>query len=133
VRERVEFGPDNQPQPRGVLRAANRRGEALVVVRRVGVWSAARVSGLLYALLGLVIGGLFSVFALVGAAIGAAASAAESPEGALGSVAGALFGLGAVVVLPIFYGLLGLVGGALSAAFYNLAAGWVGGIELDLQ
>ena len=46
---------------------------------------------------------------------------------------GPVFGVGAIVVLPIIYGVLGLIGGAIAAALYNLFSGMVGGIELDLQ
>ena len=31
------------------------------------------------------------------------------------------------------YGLMGVVGGAIGAALYNLVAGWVGGIEVELE
>lgn len=45
---------------------------------------------------------------------------------------GLLFGAGAIVVLPIFYGVLGFVFAGIGAAIYNLVAGWVGGIEIDM-
>jgi hypothetical protein len=45
---------------------------------------------------------------------------------------GVFLGAGAVVALPIFYGVLGFVFGALGAAIYNLAARLVGGIEIEL-
>ena len=38
-----------------------------------------------------------------------------------------------VVVAPVFYGLTGFLAGALTGWLYNLAAGWVGGVEVDLQ
>jgi len=44
-----------------------------------------------------------------------------------------MFGMGAIVFLPIFYGVMGIVMGALTAVLYNLFAGLVGGIELDIQ
>jgi hypothetical protein len=44
-----------------------------------------------------------------------------------------LFGSGAVIFLPIFYGLLGFVMAAIGAALYNLISQFVGGLELDLQ
>jgi hypothetical protein len=36
-------------------------------------------------------------------------------------------------MLPILYGLLGLAGGALTAALYNLFAGLMGGVELEFE
>ena len=63
--------------------------------------------------------------------------------GSLGSLAGggvpgarALgfgFGLGAIILFPILYGIVGGVAGAVGAAVYNLAAGWVGGFEVDVS
>jgi hypothetical protein len=38
----------------------------------------------------------------------------------------------AVIATPVFYAVAGFVGGAIMAFLYNLVAGWVGGIELDL-
>ena len=46
---------------------------------------------------------------------------------------GAVFGVGAIVILPIVYGILGAIFGALTAAFYNLVAGMAGGLSLDVE
>jgi hypothetical protein len=48
-------------------------------------------------------------------------------------MAGMLFGAGAIVIVPIFYGVLGAVFSALSAVCYNIVAGMVGGIQFDVQ
>jgi hypothetical protein len=42
-------------------------------------------------------------------------------------------GLAAVVLLPILYGVFGFIGGVISAFFFNLAAKYVGGLELEVQ
>ena len=44
-----------------------------------------------------------------------------------------VFGVGAVVILPIVYGILGAIFGALTAALYNLVAGMAGGLRLDVE
>ena len=46
---------------------------------------------------------------------------------------GALFGVGAVIFMPLFYGALGFITGIITAALYNLVAGWIGGVELQLE
>ena len=43
------------------------------------------------------------------------------------------FGAAAIVVLPIFYGVIGAIGGLVTAFLYNLVAGVVGGIEIDVE
>ena len=41
--------------------------------------------------------------------------------------------LGAIVVLPIFYGILGAVLTAISAVLYNIVAGMIGGIQIEVD
>ncbi len=101
-----------------------------MVLKRVGVASAAKMTGALYAGGGLLVGAIFACIALVGA--GAAESLSGSSNGMTGMF-GALFGVSAIVILPIVYGIMGFVGGAIFAWLYNLVAGMTGGIELDLQ
>ena len=102
-----------------------------MIVRRVGVWSVAKLYGGISATMGLLIGACFAVVAMVG---GTMANAMGSESGVPGAGAfGALFGVGAVVMLPIVYGVLGVVGGAIGAGLYNLFAGIFGGIEVDIQ
>jgi hypothetical protein len=96
-----------------------------MIVRRVGPLSLAKVSGTLYALVGLLIGGIVSLISLVG---GAVAQGDES-----NGMIGALFGVAAIILLPVGYGVLGFVTSLIGAAIYNAVAGMVGGVELDLQ
>jgi len=99
-----------------------------MVLRKIGVFSLGKVLGVLYAMFGLIAGVIISLFALVGGAAGAASS------GEAGQVlVGLLLGVGAVIILPIFYGAIGFVGGIIAAALYNFTAGLVGGVELQLE
>ena len=95
-----------------------------MIVQRVGPLSFAKIAGILYALVGLLLGAMISVVSIL--------SSTFMPNEGSGS-AGMLFGAAAVVALPIFYGVLGFVMSLIAAALYNLVAHWVGGIELDLQ
>ena len=61
---------------------------------------------------------------------GAAAVTDEAPAGAF---VGMLFGAGAIVVMPVFYGIIGAVTMLISAALYNVAAKIAGGIEIEVQ
>lgn len=100
---------------------------ALQSVSRIGVLSLAKVLAVTYAFLGLFFGGLLTLFSVMGAAVGRAAG------GDSGGFATMLFGVGAVVILPIVYGCLGFIGGLITAPVYNLVAKVVGGIELELS
>jgi hypothetical protein len=95
-----------------------------MVVKRIGPLSLAKISGVLYALVGLIVGFFFAALSLLGMA---------ANQDAGGAVFGAFFGVGAIVLLPIFYGLLGFVACLVMAALYNLIAGWVGGVEVQLD
>ena len=89
-------------------------------LKRIGPWSVARVFGTMYAAIGLIFRALFACIALVGGSL--------VPRNSDTGGFGAIFGIGAIVVLPPFYGVCGVVFGALSAWLYNIFAGMVGGI-----
>ena len=95
-------------------------------LKRVGPWSVARVFGVMYAAMGLIFGALFACIALLGGSI-------AERNGEESAVFGALFGVGAIVLLPVFYGGCGVVFGALTAWLYNVFAGMVGGIEVEFE
>ena len=95
-----------------------------MVIKRIGPLSLAKISGTLYAVLGLAFGAIFSVASLAGGL------GSNTPEGA---GLGALLGAGAIVAFPVLYGGLGFVMSLVVAWLYNILAGAVGGIELDVQ
>lgn len=96
------------------------------VVKRIEPLSAMKIGGILYGILGLLIGAIFSVLALSGVF-----SSPLTGSGMPGWFP-VVFGAMAVVILPIFYGVLGAVMAGLMAVFYNLAAGFVGGLKVDV-
>jgi hypothetical protein len=113
------------------LRAAEleeRKGAAMIV-RRVGPMSLGKLLGAIYGTIGLIAGSVFALFSLLGAGIGSMIGGEE----AVASWVAGLLGVGAVVFLPLFYGGIGFFAGLLSAVFYNMFAGMVGGIRVDLE
>jgi len=97
-----------------------------MVIRRVDPLSAGKIAGLLYAMIGLLFGAVFSVIGMAGATF-----ASEAGDGA--PFLGALFGVGAIIVLPIFYGVLGFIAFAIGAVLYNVLAGMVGGLRVEVD
>ena len=97
-----------------------------MMLKRIGPLSCGKVMGVLYAAMGLVVGLIFTVASFFVSILGVAASDSPEPLFAM------LFGVGAVFVLPIFYGIMGFLGGLIGAALYNVVAGTVGGIEVEL-
>jgi hypothetical protein len=92
------------------------------IIKSVGVLSVAKILGLVYACLGLIFTPLFLLMGLLGSALGQQ----NNP------VAG-IFGIGFAVLMPVLYGAVGFVGGAIGALLYNLFAKWVGGFELQID
>ncbi len=94
-----------------------------MILKSISVRSAAKLAGLLYVLMGLVIGAIVSLVALLGLSV----------SGNTEEQAGFLFGVGAVVFIPVFYGVAGYIGTAIATALFNLVAGWAGGLEIDIE
>jgi hypothetical protein len=97
-----------------------------MIIRSFGVASVAKTLGLLYCVAGLLVGGIFSIFALAAAALNV-----QQASNGMG-IFGLVFGVAAVFVLPILYGVMGLFFGALAAFLYNVTARFSGGIAVDL-
>jgi len=95
-----------------------------MVITRIGAWSLGRIYGAISAAFGLLLGLVFAAAALIGSGLGAND---DIPAGL-----GGLLGVGAVIFLPLFYGVAGLLLGALAAALYNFFAGMVGGVKIDV-
>jgi hypothetical protein len=91
-------------------------------IRSVGIAQFAKVLGVLYLFMGICFSVLFWLFSL----------ATPGASGAM-PMLGVGRGIGIVIVMPLIYAFFGVVFGALFAWFYNMVAGWVGGIELDLE
>ncbi len=98
-----------------------------MVLKRIGVLSMAKIAGILYAAIGLIVGLAVAAFSSVAGLAGARMD--PNMPGWLGP----LFGVGAIVFLPILYGIMGFIGGAIGAAVYNVFSGIVGGLELELE
>jgi hypothetical protein len=95
-------------------------------IRSVGPLSVGKIFGAIYGGLGLLIGLFLALFLILGAAIW------PDQKGAPALIPSVAIGIAVIIFAPIFYGLAGFIGGLISAALYNLAAGFLGGIEVDL-
>lgn len=106
-------------------------------LKSVGVVSCGVVLGCIYAVVGLIVGGLFSLVSFMGLALNRAQPdmiQGQFPGRGIGGAevgAGILFGTCAIIAAPVIYGIMGFVGGMLIAGFYNLIASVVGGIEVE--
>ena len=81
---------------------------------------------------GLIFGVIYGLFfILFGAAMSALAPGGA--DAAAGGVSTVVIGLLMMIGLPLFYGLMGFIAGAIGALIYNIVAGMVGGVKFELE
>ncbi len=89
-------------------------------ITKVNVASLAKVLGALYLGLGVIIAVIFGAMIIIGALVS-------------GRWMTVLFGIGLIIVVPIVYGMMGLIAGYIIGWLYNAIAKWVGGIEIETE
>ena len=104
---------------------------AEMTIRRFGVLSVAKIYGLLLFIVGLIIGVIYGlIFILFGAAMTAIGPGRDAAAGGVSTV---VIGIVLMIGIPIAYGILGFISGAIGALVYNAAAGIMGGVKFELE
>ena len=93
----------------------------MAILKKIGVLSLGKIFLVIYGSLGFIFGAIFSFVSVLGIPVG------DDPVDAV------VFGAGAIIFLPIFYGLVGFLSGILTAWLYNIAAKQIGGIQLEIK
>ncbi len=94
----------------------------LMKLKRIGVLSVAKFYGAIGVIIGFVIGFFIALFSLFLAVL---------PMKSAGMFAG--LGILAIIIVPLFYGMILFIAGAAGAWFYNVFAGWIGPVEIELE
>lgn len=97
-----------------------------MIIRRIGVLSAAKMGGIL----GVAIGLFAGVMMFFIGSMGGMAGMAKAQSGA-GWMAG--MGLMAIIAMPIMYGVFMFIAAAIQAVIYNFAARFVGGVQIETE
>jgi len=101
-----------------------------MVIKRIAPLSAAKVAGLIYALIGLPFALLVWGVSLVGLNYSGMSNSPFLPfSPAYVTTGGAI----AVIVLPLFYGSFCFLMTLIGTSVYNLVAGLVGGVRVEVQ
>jgi hypothetical protein len=97
---------------------------------KINLWSLAKFQAILMALIGLLLGVLYSFGGLIIDTLVSLGwiSSSETP----GLSYGTLLALGALIGMPVIGCVIGFVLGLIEAILYNLYAGWFGGIKMDI-
>lgn len=91
-------------------------------LKRIAPLQLGKMLALLYGIMGLIFIPIFLFMS--------AASSQVSPDQRMGLMA---FGAGFALFMPVLYAVIGFIFGVIGALIYNLAAKWVGGIEVEVE
>jgi hypothetical protein len=102
--------------------------KTMMRIRRIRIFSAAKIIGFLYAIVGLLTAALsMSALPLL------LTNIPQLPDELFGRPITMVIGLGGLLILPLLYWIVGALAGVLMALIYNLAAGWFGGLEIEYE
>lgn len=99
-------------------------------IKKLGVLSLAKMYAAMAFVISLLIAIPYGLFIIIFSLVGAAG--AGDAGLAIGG-GGVVMGIGVMIGLPIMYTIVAFVGGAVGAVVYNLFAGFVGGIEIEVE
>ncbi|MBW8782459.1 MAG: hypothetical protein JF599_11305 [Verrucomicrobia bacterium] len=96
-------------------------------LKKIAPLQLGKVLAITYGLLSLVMVPFFLLFS----AVASLAPTAQSGPGMIPMMLG--MGIGFLIIAPVLYAVMGFVTGVIGAFVYNLVAGWVGGIEVEVE
>lgn len=100
-------------------------------IKKLGILSVAKIYAAIMFVISLLISIPYGLFIIIFSLSGAGSVGGQGGL-ALGG-GGIILGLGLMIGMPIMYGAMGFVFGALGALLYNLFAGFVGGVEIEVE
>ena len=103
---------------------------AKVQIKRMGVFSCAKIYSITLAAMGLIIGVIYGLIFIV---LGGAMMAGGGRDAGMAGGSTLVIGLVMMIAIPVMYGIIGFIGGIIGALVYNIAAGVVGGLELEIE
>jgi len=96
----------------------------MYLLRKVDVLSCAKILGAVHC-------GISLVFVPVFLLAGFASALFGNSSNSFSRVGGIILAIALAITLPLFYGLVGFLFGAVGAWIYNFAAGYIGGIQFE--
>lgn len=103
-------------------------------IKKLGVLSVAKMYAAMAFVISLLIaipyGLIIIIFSLIGAS---GASRADGGAALALGGGGIVMGIVIMIALPIMYTVIAFIGGVIGAFIYNIFAGFVGGIEIEVE
>ena len=100
-------------------------------IRKLGVLSVAKMYAAMACVISLLISIPYGLFIIIFSLIGAAGARGEA--GLMVGGGGIIMGILVMIGIPIMYTIVAFIGGCIGALVYNLFAGMVGGIEIEVE
>ncbi len=91
-----------------------------MMIKRIEPWPLAKIVALIYVAIGLIVGLITTIWSIFFQAT--MMSSFPIP---------AAIGIASVIILPVVYGITGLLGSLIVAWLYNVISDWIGGIEIQ--
>ncbi len=104
-------------------------------IKRVDIWSLAKFFAVWGLIIGFIVGLIGAIFVSIIGDIALYSSDLSGTYGIPIDMSGfeTVAAVAMIFVYPIMMGICGLIGGVIGGFFYNVVAGLVGGIEVDLN
>ncbi|MGY4884413.1 MAG: DUF3566 domain-containing protein [Nanobdellota archaeon] len=93
----------------------------MVVLKKVGILSMAKIQAILMLIIGLFLGIIYAILA----------TTVDASQYSASPIV--ILGWWSILVIPVIYGVLGFIIGVIGAWLYNIVAKKVGGIEVELS
>lgn len=97
----------------------------------MGVLSFAKMYGLSMFIIALIIAIPYGLFFIAWGVLGGSSIGGQGGLAVGGG--GVVAGIAIMIILPIVYGILGFIFGAIGAFIYNVLAGMIGGVEIEVE
>jgi hypothetical protein len=102
-----------------------------LLIRKLGVFSCAKIYAVIMLVISLIISIPYGLIIIVYALFGAGMMGGDAAFAVGGG--GVVLGIGIMIGLPILYGVMGFIFGAIMALIYNVFSGIVGGVEMEVE
>lgn len=100
-------------------------------IKKLGVLSVAKMYAAMAFVISLLISIPYGLFIIIFSLIGA--SSARGDAGLAVGGFGIVGGIAVMIIIPIVYTIMAFIGGCIGALIYNIFAGFVGGIEIEVE
>ena len=100
-------------------------------IKKLGVLSVAKMYAAMAFVISLLIAIPYGLFIIIFSLIGASGARGDAAFAIGGG--GVVMGIVLMIAIPIIYTIMAFIGGAIGALIYNIFAGFVGGIEIEVE